>query len=136
MPDAQFVHGLFDEAMSFVAHEFLANAELGGAVAPVEAPVAEGEDDRQCLDAGLGEAVSSPCAACRVFAAQDAGSYELLEPGGQDVGCDAFDRIGVELAVVAAVTEDHVAPHKQRPVVAERFDCSRRLAVDVCALDT
>ena len=84
------VHRL-DEAMSFVAHEFLANAEFGGAIAPVEAPVAEREDDRQCLDAGLGEAVASPCAACRVFTAQDGGSDELLEPVGQDVGRDAFD---------------------------------------------
>ena len=46
MPDAQFVHELFDEAVSFVAHELLTNAEFGGAIAPVEAPVAEREDDR------------------------------------------------------------------------------------------
>ena len=126
--------------MSFVAHEFLANAEFGGAIAPVEAPVAEREDDRQCLDAGLGEAVASPRAARRVFAAQDAGSDELLEPVGQDVGRDAFDRTGVELAEVAAVTEDHVAQYEQRPVVAERFECSvdrapRAWFFDRCLVD-
>src|SRR6186997_2105989 len=53
---AQLVHELVDERGTLVAHELLSASELGAAGGPVEAPVAEGVDDRQGLDAGFREA--------------------------------------------------------------------------------
>jgi hypothetical protein len=98
VPGAQLVHELFDELLTFASHEFLAHAEFSGAVVPVEAPVADCDDDREWLDSGLGEAVSPPCAWCRIVAAQQAGGDKLLEPVGQDVGRDAFDRACLQLS--------------------------------------
>ena len=55
----KFVHELLDERRTFLAHELLPAPELVAAGAPVEAPVAEGVDDRESLDAGFREAVAS-----------------------------------------------------------------------------
>ncbi len=46
---AEFGHERLDELRRFGAHQILPRAQLVTAGPPVEAPVAEGDDDRQCL---------------------------------------------------------------------------------------
>ena len=74
------------------AHEPLPGAQLWRSGAPVQAPVAQCEDDRQGLDAGLGEAVAGPLASRGFVLGQDAGGEELLQPVAEDVRRDALDR--------------------------------------------
>ena len=57
--DAKLLHELLDERRTFVAHELLSGPELDGARAPVEAPVAEGLEDRERLDPRFREGVAS-----------------------------------------------------------------------------
>ena len=69
---------LVDEPRAFGAHEFLSCPELWAPGAPVEAPVAEGVDDRQGLDARLREAVPRALTADGVVAGQDSCRDEPL----------------------------------------------------------
>ena len=122
MADAELVHELLDERRTLIAHELLPAPELGAAGAPVEAPVAEGVDDRKRLDAGFGEAVASALPAGGGAAGEDPRIDEPHEAVGEDVRGDALDRPGEQRPEVAAVAEDDVAQHEQRPAISEHLD--------------
>ena len=105
-----------------MTHQVLPGPQLRRARAPVEAPAAERVDDRQGLDAGLGEAVPDPLSSRRIVADEDACGDESLQPVGEDVRGDPLEGPGEQLTEVAAVPEDDVTQHEHRPVVAERLD--------------
>jgi hypothetical protein len=53
---------------------------------------------------------------------QDALLDQPLEPVGKDIGCDAFHRLGEELAEMPSVTEDDVADDDEAPSVTQHFE--------------
>ena len=57
--DAQLVHEFIDERRTLIAHELLPGPELVAAGPPVEAPVAQGVDDRYRLDPCFSQAEAS-----------------------------------------------------------------------------
>jgi predicted NBD/HSP70 family sugar kinase len=122
MTDAELVHELVDKRRAFITHELLPAPEPGAAGAPVEAPVAEGVDDRERLDASFGQAVAGALPARRGAAGEDSRLDEPHEAVGQDVRGDALDRPGEQHPEVAAVAKDDVAQHEHRPAVSEHLD--------------
>lgn len=68
----QLVHELLDERGALLTHQLLPGPQVWLARAPFAAPVAERVDDRQGLDAGLGEAVPDPLSSCCIVADEDA----------------------------------------------------------------
>lgn len=119
---AEFVHELLDERRALIAHELLPAPELVAARAPVEAPVAEGVDDRESLDASFRETVASALPPRGGAAGEDPCVDEPYEAVGEDVRSDALDRPGEQRPEVAAVAEDDVAQHEQRPAISEHLD--------------
>ena len=89
---------------------------------PVEAPVAQGEDDRHGLDPGFRQAEASALPPAGGAPGEDPGVEEPLEAVGEDVRRDALDRAGEQRAEVAAVAEDDVAQDEQRPAISEHLD--------------
>jgi hypothetical protein len=90
--DAKLVHELLDERRTLIAHELLPAPELGAAGAPVEAPVAEGVDDRKSLDTSFREAVASALPPGCDAAGEDPCVDEPHEAVGEDIRGDALDR--------------------------------------------
>jgi len=109
MPDAK----VGDEFVEWLA------AQIVVARAPGPTPVGEGVQDRDGLDAGLGEAVPSAGAARGRSAGEDACLDEPHESVGEDVRRDALGGPGEQSAEEAAVLEDDVAQDEQRPAIAE-----------------
>jgi hypothetical protein len=120
--DAKLVHELLDERRALLAHELVPVPELRAAGAPVEAPVADGANDRKRLDTGFREAVASALPPRRGAAGEDSRLDEPHEAVGEDVRSDAFGRTGEQRPEVAAVAEDDVAQHEQRPAISEHLD--------------
>src|ERR1700754_1674532 len=120
--DTKLVHELLDERRTLVAHEPLPAPELVAARAPVEAPVAEGVNDRKSLDTGFSQAVASALPPHGGAAGEDPCLDEPHEAVGEDVRGDALDRPGEQRPKVAAVAEDDVAKHEQRPAISEHLD--------------
>jgi len=94
-------------AGTLIAHELLPAPELGAAGAPVEAPVAEGVDDRKSLDASFSETVAGALPPDAVAAGEDPAATEPLEASARML--DAMPSIdpvssAPEVAAVAEMT--------------------------------
>src|SRR6185503_8626315 len=99
-----------------------ADAELLRDGEVLEAPGRHLGENRQQLDALLGETGDRLLLVRGIVRPAD---YALLDeafqPVGQDVGGDAFLRLGQQLAEMPAVAEDHVANDEQAPFVTHHF---------------
>src|SRR5215213_8464508 len=122
MAHPKLVHQLLDERRTLIAHELLPAPELVAAGAPVEGPVAEGVDDRKSLDTRFSEAVASALPPRCGAAGEDPCLDEPHQAVGEDVRRDALDGPGEQRPEVAAVAEDDVAQHEQRPAISEHLD--------------
>jgi hypothetical protein len=47
---------------------------------------------------------------------------KLSKSVGQDIRCDAFQRLGQQFAEMPSINENDVADDKQRPLIAKHFD--------------
>src|SRR4051812_10339661 len=94
--------------------------QQGGAFKMIQAPLADGSDDRPERPSGIGERV---VLAAGVAPIERAGYqprlFEALEPVCQDVGGDAFGRR--EELPVATLAQQQIPDDEQRPAVPEEI---------------
>jgi hypothetical protein len=119
----QLVHELGPELGAAFLEELCAHRQFvrSGRVAP--SPGAHLCQERHELDGFLGQADDLLLLMRRIWAGgEEAGLGQLLQPVGQDVGRDAFDRVVEQVAVMPPVAEHDVADDDEAPAIAQHLE--------------
>lgn len=89
----------------------------------LRAPEQKFQKNRRELDTFLREPVVDPARVSFFrFGGNDSGCFKFFEPGGKNVGGDAFTGV-LELFEGGIAADHEVADDEQRPAVAELFEC-------------